>query len=83
MEVIDMVDLTKLQKEIYQNKVDKGFNVTDVNKEEVKADKKLVQKYTQMLLKLDNPVKPDHASDALACAITHSHFSDFNLGVKI
>jgi NTP pyrophosphatase (non-canonical NTP hydrolase) len=33
MEVIDMVDLTKLQKEIYQNKVDKGFNVTDVNKE--------------------------------------------------
>ena len=28
-----MVDLKKLQKEIYQNKVDKGFNVTDVNKE--------------------------------------------------
>ena len=32
-EVIKMVDLKKLQKEIYQNKVDKGFNVTDVNKE--------------------------------------------------
>lgn len=30
---IKMVDLKKLQKEIYQNKVDKGFNVTDVNKE--------------------------------------------------
>ena len=28
-----MVDLNKLQKEIYQNKVDKGFNVTDINKE--------------------------------------------------
>ena len=28
-----MVDLEKLQKEIYQNKVDKGFNVTDINKE--------------------------------------------------
>ena len=28
-----MVDLNKLQKQIYQNKVDKGFNVTDVNKE--------------------------------------------------
>ena len=28
-----MIDLKKLQKEIYQNKVDKGFNVTDVNKE--------------------------------------------------
>ena len=28
-----MVDLKKLQKEIYQNKVDKGFNVTDINLE--------------------------------------------------
>ena len=27
------MDLKKIQKEIYQNKVDKGFNVTDVNKE--------------------------------------------------
>lgn len=31
MEVTSMVDLKKLQKEIYQNKVDKGFNVTYVN----------------------------------------------------
>ena len=28
-----MVDLKKLQKDIYRNKVDKGFNVTDINKE--------------------------------------------------
>ena len=28
-----MIDLKKLQKDIYQNKIDKGFNVTDVNKE--------------------------------------------------
>lgn len=28
-----MVDIKKLKKEIYQNKVDKGFYVTDVNKE--------------------------------------------------
>ena len=27
------MDLKKLQKEIYQNKVDNGFNTTDVNKE--------------------------------------------------
>ena len=27
------MDFKKLQKEIYQNKVDKGFNTTDVNKE--------------------------------------------------
>ena len=28
-----MIDLEKIQKEIYQNKIDKGFNVTDINKE--------------------------------------------------
>ena len=28
-----MVDLNKLQKDIYQNKVNKGFNITDINKE--------------------------------------------------
>ena len=28
-----MVDFRKLQKDVYQNKVDKGFNTTDVNKE--------------------------------------------------
>lgn len=28
-----MIDLKKLQKEVYQNKLDKAFNVTDINKE--------------------------------------------------
>ena len=28
-----MIDLGKIQKEIYQNKVNKGFNITDINKE--------------------------------------------------
>lgn len=28
-----MIDLKQIQKEIYQNKLDKGFNVTDINKE--------------------------------------------------
>lgn len=28
-----MVDFKKIQKEIYQNKLDKGFNLTDINKE--------------------------------------------------
>ena len=28
-----MIDLKKIQKDVYQNKLDKGFNVTDVNKE--------------------------------------------------
>lgn len=33
VEVVEMLDLKKIQKEIYQNKVDKGFNVTEINKE--------------------------------------------------
>ena len=28
-----MLDIKQLQKDIYQNKLDKGFNVTDINKE--------------------------------------------------
>lgn len=28
-----MIDLKQIQKEIYQNKLDKGFNVSDINKE--------------------------------------------------
>jgi NTP pyrophosphatase (non-canonical NTP hydrolase) len=28
-----MIDLKKIQKGIYQNKLDKGFNTTDINKE--------------------------------------------------
>ena len=28
-----MVDLNELQKQIYQNKVNKGFNTTDINQE--------------------------------------------------
>ncbi len=28
-----MIDLNKLQKKVYQNKVNKGFNITDINKE--------------------------------------------------
>lgn len=28
-----MIDLKKIQKEVYQNKVNKGFNTSDVNKE--------------------------------------------------
>ena len=26
-----MIDIKQLQKDIYQNKLDKGFNVTDIN----------------------------------------------------
>lgn len=28
-----MIDLKQLQKDIYKNKLNKGFNVTDINKD--------------------------------------------------
>ena len=33
LEEYKMVDLSKLQKQVYQNKLDKHFNVTDVSME--------------------------------------------------
>ena len=37
------------------------------------ADKETVERCVQLLLKLKEPPHPDHASDALAGAITHCH----------
>lgn len=39
------------------------------------ADKKLVQQYVKLLLRLETEPKPDHAADALAGAITQLHFN--------
>ncbi|MBP5283573.1 MAG: crossover junction endodeoxyribonuclease RuvC [Treponema sp.] len=41
----------------------------------VKADKKTVEQYVKILLGLEKEPKPDHAADALACAITHLHYN--------
>ena len=37
------------------------------------ADKKIVQNSVKLLLGMDHIPNPDHASDALACAITHAN----------
>ena len=44
------------------------------------ADKDLVERYVQLLLNLKEKPNPDHASDALACAICHIH-SKINQGL--
>ena len=38
-----------------------------------KAKKTDIQDYLKLLLGLQEKIEPDHASDALACAITHLH----------
>jgi len=49
-----MVDLKKLQKQIYQNKVDKGFNVTDINKEFCLAYGEVAEAYVAWRKKEDD-----------------------------
>ena len=46
-----MINLKELQKEVYQNKVNKGFNVTDVNMEFCLAYGELGEAYMAWLKK--------------------------------
>lgn len=48
-----------------------------------KAVKKQVIEMTRILLKLQEPPKPDDTADALALAICHGHCSGSSLGKKI
>ena len=47
-----MVDLKKLQKEIYQNKIDKKFNITDVAMEFLLTHEELSEAYSAYYKKL-------------------------------
>ncbi len=49
-----MMDFRKLQKDVYQNKVDKGFNTTDVNKEFCLTCAELAEAYDAWLKKKDD-----------------------------
>ena len=49
-----MVDFKKLQKDVYQNKVNKGFNVTDLNMEFCLAYGELGEAYMAWLKKKDD-----------------------------
>ncbi|MBQ3054146.1 MAG: crossover junction endodeoxyribonuclease RuvC [Clostridia bacterium] len=44
-----------------------------------RADKKQMQQMTKMILGLDKVPKPDDTADALAVAICHSHYANYNL----
>ena len=49
-----MIDFKKLQKDVYQNKVNHGFNVTDVNMEFCLAYGELGEAYMAWLKKKDD-----------------------------
>lgn len=59
-----MVELMELQKEIYQNKVDKGFNVTDVYQELLYTHEELSEVFGAYLKK-----KPDLGEELADVAI--------------
>lgn len=43
------------------------------------SDKALVERYVKLLLGITGDIKPDHASDALAAAITHINTKQINV----
>ena len=49
-----MIDLVKLQKEVYQNKINHGFNVTDLNMEFCLAYGEMGEAYMAWLKKKDD-----------------------------
>lgn len=49
-----MIDLKQMQKEVYQNKINKGFNVTDICMEFCYAYGELGEAYTAWLKKEDD-----------------------------
>lgn len=49
-----MVDFKKLQKDVYQNKVNKGFNITDLNQEFCLAYGELGEAYMAWLKKKED-----------------------------
>lgn len=49
-----MIDFKKLQKDVYQNKINHGFNVTDVNMEFCLAYGELGEAYMAWLKKKDD-----------------------------
>lgn len=60
---------------LYQNCITLGEYTPNQIKQSVTgtatANKELVERYVKILLGVQNPIKPDHASDAIAGAITH------------
>ena len=61
-----MVDLNELQKQVYQNKVNKGFNVTDLKEEFLYLYGEVGEAYDAWLKK-----KPDLGEELADVAIYH------------
>jgi crossover junction endodeoxyribonuclease RuvC len=69
---------------------ERGVACTDYTPQQIKgavcgsgaADKTQVQRMVQMLLRLTDPPRPDHAADALAAAICHANHAPLTLALS-
>lgn len=76
-----MADLVKLQKDIYQNKVNHGFNVTDINFEFCLAYNEMAEAYNAWLKKEDD--LGEELADVAIYLLGISEILGINLGKEI
>ena len=75
------MDLKKLQKEIFQNKKDKGFNITDVNKEFCLLYGEVAEAYDAFNKKKDD--LGEELADIAIYLLGLSEILDIDLGEEI
>ena len=76
-----MIDLKKLQKEIYQNKVDKNFNITDIAMEFCLIHEEVSEAYRAYRKKL--PDLGEEIADAAIYLLGLSEMVDIDLEEEI
>lgn len=76
-----MVDLVKLQKEVYQNKINHGFNVTDLNMEFCLAYGELGEAYMAWLKQKED--LGEELADVAIYLLGISEILNINLGEEI
>lgn len=76
-----MVDLVKLQKEVYQNKINHGFNVTDLNMEFCLAYGELGEAYSAWLKNKED--LGEELADVAIYLLGISEILDINLEKEI
>jgi len=82
VEIIDnMIDLKKFQKEVYQNKIDKGFNVTDIFLEFCYTQKELSEAFEAYNKKL--PDLGEELADVMIYLLGMAEILDIDLEKEI
>ncbi|MCA9353171.1 hypothetical protein KC901_03240 [Patescibacteria group bacterium] len=76
-----MIDLAQLQKDVYQNKVDKGFNLTDIALEFCRAHEELSEAFKKY--NLDQDGVAEELADVAIFLLGISEIMGFDLEEEI